>query len=685
MKSKIVGLAFIVSFANATVSTNVTSTLPAGWQSRDIGGVGQSGSASESGGTFTVSGAGRDIWGASDAFHFVHRPLAGDGAIVAEVVSILGAAAWTKVGVMMRASTQANAAQAFMLVSTAKGLAFQRRTTTGGLSTHTSGGGGTAPRWVKLVRAGSVITASVSADGRTWTIVGRDTFSMPSTVLVGLAVSSHDTTRLATGTFDHVTVTAAASTKPWANGQLQVTPNRRFLRHQANGKPFFYLADTAWGLFRRLTRAEVDFYLKDVVAKGFNAVQAVALWNWDGTSGGDNVYDDHPFARTNGRYDPARIVTTPGNDPGDPVAYDYWDHVDYVISKAEQYGLYVMLEPTWGNYVSGTNSYAYDMSSNIFTVQNARVYGEFIGKRYRSRPNIMWLLGGDRAAVYPNGDFRGVWRAMAEGVGRGITGQPVVWSQPHTAWNQFLMTYHATRRDDPGSSRWFHNDAWLDFNSIQSEYHSIVNKVTADWNKLPTKPTLVIETRYEDELSTDRIVFTGAFKQRYQMYHSVLSGSLGYAYGHGRIWDLTTTAKTWRTALNDPGRLAIKTIWSLLNGFSDTQLLNRVPDRSLLDGSIGTGATEDLLVAMRGGDRRFALVYSTNGRTIRVIASKLASGRADAYWFSPRSGKFYNSAGAIVTGPFARVTTGSGAPIAVFNPPGVAGPGNDWMLKLVVR
>ena len=88
-----------------------------------------------------------------------------------DVVSIIGAAPWTKVGVMMRASTQANSAQALMLVSGGRGLAFQRRTTTDGLSTHTSGGEGTAPRWVKLSRAGSLITASVSSTGgpgRSW-------------------------------------------------------------------------------------------------------------------------------------------------------------------------------------------------------------------------------------------------------------------------------------------------------------------------------------------------------------------------------------------------------------------------------------------------------------------------------------------------------------------------------------
>ncbi len=184
--------------------------LPAGWQSRDIGAVGTAGSASSSGGAaegpFTVHGAGADVWGTSDAFHYAYRSLAGDGSIVARVASISGSQAWTKVGVMIRASTAANAAYAFMIVSTGKGLAFQRRTAAGVSATNTAGGAGTAPRWVRLERAGNVITASVSTDGTAWTVVGSDTFAIGADVLVGLAVSSHTTSSVATGVFDNVTV-----------------------------------------------------------------------------------------------------------------------------------------------------------------------------------------------------------------------------------------------------------------------------------------------------------------------------------------------------------------------------------------------------------------------------------------------------------------------------------------------
>jgi regulation of enolase protein 1 (concanavalin A-like superfamily) len=181
-------------------------SLPDGWTSSDVGQTGRAGSATSSAGTFTIKGAGADVWGTADALHFASTTLEGDGDVVARVASVSGTQAWTKVGVMMRTTLDAGAPQAFMLISVGKGAAFQRRTVAGGPSTNTSGGALKAPRWVKLSRRGTTITASVSSDGKTWTKVGSDTFSIGDSLEVGLGVSSHDAGTLAAGTFDSVEV-----------------------------------------------------------------------------------------------------------------------------------------------------------------------------------------------------------------------------------------------------------------------------------------------------------------------------------------------------------------------------------------------------------------------------------------------------------------------------------------------
>ena len=188
-------------------------SLPSPWQSQDVGAVGPTGTASENGGTYTIAGGGADVWGTSDAFHYVWQRVSGDLDVVARVVSVEYVHAWVKAGVMIREQLTPGSAHAFMLVSPGKGMPFQRRVANGGLSTST-GSAGAAPAWVKLQRRGNTITALRSADGASWTVVASDTFAMPDDVHVGLAVSSHDATRLATATFDHVTVQSVATTPP---------------------------------------------------------------------------------------------------------------------------------------------------------------------------------------------------------------------------------------------------------------------------------------------------------------------------------------------------------------------------------------------------------------------------------------------------------------------------------------
>ena len=199
-----------VTVANAAPAPG----LPVPWQSQDIGAVGPAGRAGASGGTFSVTGGGADVWGSADALHFAWQRLSGDADVIARVVSVENVHAWVKAGVMIRERLTADSAHAFMLVSPGKGLAFQRRVANGGASASTGAGLGGAPTWVKLERRGNTITAFVSSDGGSWAAAGSDTFAMPADIHVGLGVSSHDVTRLATATFDNVTVRAVTTTPP---------------------------------------------------------------------------------------------------------------------------------------------------------------------------------------------------------------------------------------------------------------------------------------------------------------------------------------------------------------------------------------------------------------------------------------------------------------------------------------
>lgn len=194
---------------SAAVAITVTAppaSLPAPWIAGDIGSTTPAGSTAHANGTFTLRGAGADIWNTADGFQFMSQSLSGDGTITARVASVQNTHIWAKAGVMIRESTATGSRHALMAVTPHSGTSFQRRLATNGSSTSTTQTG-IAPQWVRLVRSGHTVTGYRSVNGSTWIQVGRDTIAMSASVRVGLAVTSHQNGTLCTAVFDQVSVT----------------------------------------------------------------------------------------------------------------------------------------------------------------------------------------------------------------------------------------------------------------------------------------------------------------------------------------------------------------------------------------------------------------------------------------------------------------------------------------------
>jgi FG-GAP-like repeat/K319L-like, PKD domain len=193
-------------FIRGTVPPN---SLPQGWTNRDVGNVGAAGSSAFSAGRFTIRGSGADIWGNADEFQFAYSAIDENGEITARVDSVQNLDRWVKAGVMIRESVNAGARHIslFATPTTEKGVAFQRRTATGGASVHTSGPAITAPLWLRLTRVGDVFRSYYRKNTvDPWTLIGQETvpgFATPA--LFGLAVSSHVDGRLAEAVFSSVT------------------------------------------------------------------------------------------------------------------------------------------------------------------------------------------------------------------------------------------------------------------------------------------------------------------------------------------------------------------------------------------------------------------------------------------------------------------------------------------------
>lgn len=178
------------------------------WQSQDIGSVGVVGSHAESTSYHVVKGSGADIWGTSDQFHYVYKPLAGNGSIIARVESMQNTDGWAKAGVMIRESLDTNSKYAIAFMSPANGTALQQRATTGGNATGVSNITGiNAPYWLKLTRSGASITAFQSADGIAWSNLGTTSITMANDVYIGLAVGSHNSGALNNAVFSNVILT----------------------------------------------------------------------------------------------------------------------------------------------------------------------------------------------------------------------------------------------------------------------------------------------------------------------------------------------------------------------------------------------------------------------------------------------------------------------------------------------
>jgi hypothetical protein len=175
----------------------------------DIGTVGATGSSSQDSGIYTLEGSGWDIWSTSDAFHYLHEGLTGDGEIVARVTSVENTDEWAKAGVMFRDSTAADAPFVMVAQRPDNQVTMQWRDSTGGSAGYTGSlvGGTTSVKYLKLIRSSDVFTGYYSIDGTSWAEIATHTTDLGITARVGLSVTSHNNATLATATFDNVLVT----------------------------------------------------------------------------------------------------------------------------------------------------------------------------------------------------------------------------------------------------------------------------------------------------------------------------------------------------------------------------------------------------------------------------------------------------------------------------------------------
>ncbi|MDR1600224.1 MAG: glycoside hydrolase family 140 protein [Oscillospiraceae bacterium] len=421
---------------------------------------------------------------------------------------------------------------------------------------------------------------------------------------------------------------------------------------QSDGSPFFYLGDTGWELFHRLNREDAVLYLQTRADAGFTAIQAVALAEFDGLES-PNAYGRRPLKRnSHGEWDP----TLPDLDDG----YDYWDHVDFILLRAERLGLYIALLPTWGDKL---NNRVWGKGPRIFDGGNAYAYGLWMGRRYADRPNIIWVLGGDRP-LETRLHFEAVC-GMAKGLREGDGGA-------------HLITFHPTGGQH--SSVPLHDEDWLDFNMIQSGHDRKrfnYEMIAKDYALSPPKPILDAEPGYEDHPDAFRPAngFLDAADARQFAYMALLSGGCGHTYGNHSVWGFVESlpvdgfqpghfCATWRKALYSPGAGQMRHAKDLLLS------------RDFLSGTPAPGLVEHQLEGtlhipvLKGRD--YLMAYAAMGQPITLKADCMDGAAFAASWHDPRTGG---------NQPCDTGKSNSG-PLTFYPPSG--GRGQDWVLVLDV-
>ncbi len=440
--------------------------------------------------------------------------------------------------------------------------------------------------------------------------------------------------------------------------RLTISGNGRYF--QEDGRPFFWLGDTAWLLFQKLRDGEIETYLRNRADKGFTVIQAtlVHVGGMANPIGSPALLGDDDFARPN----------------PDGAAGAYWPGVRRAVEYAASLGLYMALLPAWGSLVQG----------GTLTAANAAAYTDFLAGQFGGYENVIWLVGGDvRGSDAPE---------VFDLIGREL----------RRKCPDHLIGFHPFGRC--ASSMWFHDSPWLDFNMFQSGHRDYTQRRLNAWDdavtdeewmgednyryvlrdraRMPAKPTLDGEPSYElipHGLHDSAKPYWQACDVRRYAYWPLLAGAAGHTYGDNAVMQFYRggdkaafgALQTWDVALHNPGGMQMGHARRLMEaiGWHEGE-----PCQEMLLNNVDEGHAH--LRAMRTPCA--ACCYAYEGQPMEVELGTLGFGRVEAFWFDPVIGGIstiglYGAAGAMRFVPPERCRG---------TEPKIPGQ-NDWVLVLV--
>ncbi len=422
---------------------------------------------------------------------------------------------------------------------------------------------------------------------------------------------------------------------------MTLSPDKTYLVNTFTNNPVFMTGEDAWDLTVQVSNADAATYLADRAARGYSVIWVAAADNANQSNPPQDFYGNVPF-------DGADFTNEDAT---------YWAHIDSVIQLAASYGITVALSPA---FVGLTNAEGYRASYLNSSDSTLTAYGVWLGNRYQSYPNIIWVIGGDAdptdTALY----------AKLSDLATGIQSVDAV----------HLLTAEAARFYETGGAApnggWSSVDAWpgppswLNPNWVYNGYSTVQAGCARNYALSPFMASMMGEDWYEGEhLMTE-------LQLKEEAYWAVLSGcTLGRIFGNNAIWSMggpsETMGQTWQSQLGSAGSVSQSWLGKLMRS---REFWKMIPDtnNTVMTAGYGSGLTLSVDAITSDGQTIIAYIPNGNGTTVTVDMTQITSAisTANCWWFNPTDGS------TTLIGSYANSGTQD------FTPPD----SNDWVLVI---
>ena len=384
-----------------------------------------------------------------------------------------------------------------------------------------------------------------------------------------------------------------------------------------SGLPFLIVGDSPWYLIQGPDREGAEKYLENRSQKRINSIVLCLIASE--LNGSEDAYGNIPFLIPDD-------FTTPNNA--------YFDHVDFVLSRARDKGIEVFLYPAWLGFDAG-NGHPEGWYSQVIANGPAKMYqyGRYLGTRYKDFKNIIWVMGGDCSPASAIDEIREMVRGIEETAG------PQIFSVQNSRFSSGITEYS--------------NENWIDLNTTYADHSTTAKYLLADHNR--DFPFYFTEGSYEN-------AGVSSVNIRSQMYLPVLMGSTGYFFGNNPLYAFSDG---WdgQLILESQGSKDLKRSAQF---FASRSWANLIPDKdhTLLTAGAGDVNTSKYAAAALMKDASTAIVYTPDNRQLTVNLTRISGTQTRAWWYQPS------------TGIVKDLKQFSDSPAQTFTPPS----SGDWLL-----